>query len=62
MCVCVLIDCVGVRSSHLFGVWRFSERNEPHLLQVVNTKDVATCISIRLASLRSKVPEFWISN
>lgn len=38
--------CVGVRSSHLFGVWRFSERNEPHLLQVVNTKEVATCISI----------------
>lgn len=47
MCVCVLIDCVGVRSPHLCGVWRFSERNEPHLLQVVNTKDVATCISIR---------------
>uniref|UniRef100_A0A671UXC1 Wu:fj64h06 n=1 Tax=Sparus aurata TaxID=8175 RepID=A0A671UXC1_SPAAU len=40
------INCVGVRSPHLCGVWRFSERNEPHLLQVVNTKEVATCISI----------------
>ncbi|XP_044029251.1 TATA box-binding protein-associated factor, RNA polymerase I, subunit C isoform X2 [Siniperca chuatsi] len=38
--------CVGVRSDHLCGVWRFSERNEPHLLQAINTREVATCISV----------------
>ncbi|XP_042337135.1 TATA box-binding protein-associated factor RNA polymerase I subunit C-like, partial [Plectropomus leopardus] len=38
--------CVAVRSHHLCGVWRFSERNEPRLLQVVNTREVATCISV----------------
>ncbi|XP_040012919.1 TATA box-binding protein-associated factor RNA polymerase I subunit C isoform X2 [Xiphias gladius] len=38
--------CVAVRSDHLCGVWRFSERNEPRLLQVVNTREVATCISV----------------
>ncbi|XP_037608414.1 TATA box-binding protein-associated factor RNA polymerase I subunit C isoform X1 [Sebastes umbrosus] len=38
--------CVAVRSDHLCGVWRFSERTEPRLLQVVNTKEVATCISV----------------
>ncbi|XP_029300113.1 TATA box-binding protein-associated factor RNA polymerase I subunit C isoform X2 [Cottoperca gobio] len=38
--------CVAVRSDRLCGVWRFSERNKPHLLQVVNTREVATCISV----------------
>ncbi|KAA8584623.1 hypothetical protein FQN60_008408 [Etheostoma spectabile] len=38
--------CVAVRSDYLCGVWRFSERNEPRLLQVVNTKEVATCINV----------------
>ncbi|KAF1377221.1 hypothetical protein PFLUV_G00198390 [Perca fluviatilis] len=38
--------CVAVRSDHLCGVWRFSERNEPRLLQVVNTREVATCINV----------------
>ncbi|KAM8743873.1 uncharacterized protein taf1c isoform 1-T1 [Acanthopagrus schlegelii] len=38
--------CVGVRSPYLCGVWRFGERKEPHLLEVVNTREVATCISI----------------
>ncbi|KAM9338364.1 TATA box-binding protein-associated factor RNA polymerase I subunit C [Symphorus nematophorus] len=38
--------CVAVRSDHLCGVWRFSEKNEPRLLQVVNTKEVATCLSV----------------
>ncbi|XP_033501972.2 TATA box-binding protein-associated factor, RNA polymerase I, subunit C [Epinephelus lanceolatus] len=38
--------CVAVRSDHLCGVWRFSERDEPRLLQVVNTREVATCISV----------------
>ncbi|XP_026195771.1 TATA box-binding protein-associated factor RNA polymerase I subunit C isoform X2 [Anabas testudineus] len=37
--------CVAVRSDRLCGVWRFNERNEPRLLQVVNTREVATCIS-----------------
>lgn len=39
-------SCVAVRSDHLCGVWRFSERNEPRLLQVINTREVATCISV----------------
>ncbi|GAA6223583.1 TATA box-binding protein-associated factor RNA polymerase I subunit C [Lates japonicus] len=38
--------CVAVRSDRLCGVWRFSERDEPRLLQVVNTSEVATCISV----------------
>ncbi|KAM4719852.1 TATA box-binding protein-associated factor, RNA polymerase I, subunit C isoform 1-T1 [Anableps anableps] len=38
--------CVAVRSDHLCGVWRFSERIEPCLLQVVNTKAAATCVSV----------------
>lgn len=38
--------CVAVRSDHLCGVLRFSESNEPRLLQVVNTKEVATCVSV----------------
>ncbi|XP_034457395.1 TATA box-binding protein-associated factor RNA polymerase I subunit C isoform X1 [Hippoglossus hippoglossus] len=37
--------CVAVRSDHLCGVWRFSEGNDPRLLQVVNTAEVATCVS-----------------
>ncbi|KAJ4926288.1 hypothetical protein JOQ06_008468 [Pogonophryne albipinna] len=38
--------CVAVRSDHLCGVWRFSEGNKPQLMEVVNTKEVATCISV----------------
>ncbi|XP_028274274.1 TATA box-binding protein-associated factor RNA polymerase I subunit C [Parambassis ranga] len=38
--------CVAVRSHYFCGVWRFSETNEPRLLQVVNTKELATCISV----------------
>ncbi|KAM6902318.1 uncharacterized protein taf1c [Xenentodon cancila] len=38
--------CVAVRSDHFCGVWRFSERNKPHLLQVINTNEVATCVNV----------------
>ncbi|KAK5851652.1 hypothetical protein PBY51_023191 [Eleginops maclovinus] len=38
--------CVAVRSDHLCGVWRFSEGNKPQLMEVVNTKEVGTCISV----------------
>ncbi|XP_008294182.1 TATA box-binding protein-associated factor RNA polymerase I subunit C [Stegastes partitus] len=38
--------CVGVRSDYFCGVWKFSERNEPRLLQVVETSEVATCINV----------------
>ncbi|KAI9519260.1 hypothetical protein NQZ68_030792 [Dissostichus eleginoides] len=43
-----LIDncCVAVRSDHLCGVWRFSEGNKPQLMEVVNTKEIATCVSV----------------
>ncbi|XP_062269088.1 TATA box-binding protein-associated factor, RNA polymerase I, subunit C isoform X1 [Platichthys flesus] len=37
--------CVAVRSDHLCGVWRFSEGTDPRLLEVVNTTEVATCVS-----------------
>lgn len=46
------IGCVAVRSNHLCGVWRFGESNEPRLLQVVDTKEVATCINVRLVIIR----------
>ncbi|XP_041825591.1 TATA box-binding protein-associated factor RNA polymerase I subunit C isoform X2 [Melanotaenia boesemani] len=38
--------CVAVRSDHFCGVWRFSETDEPRLLQVVNTNKPATCVSV----------------
>ncbi|KAI3362560.1 hypothetical protein L3Q82_012266 [Scortum barcoo] len=38
--------CVAVRSDRMCGVWRFSEKNGPHLLQVVNTREVATCVNV----------------
>ncbi|XP_054875392.1 TATA box-binding protein-associated factor RNA polymerase I subunit C isoform X2 [Amphiprion ocellaris] len=38
--------CVGVRSDYFCGVWRFSETNEPRLLQVVETAKVSTCINV----------------
>ncbi|KAM4532172.1 TATA box-binding protein-associated factor, RNA polymerase I, subunit C [Fundulus diaphanus] len=38
--------CVAVRSDHLCGVWRFSERKEPSLLQVVSTPAAVTCVSV----------------
>ncbi|TNN53577.1 TATA box-binding protein-associated factor, RNA polymerase I, subunit C [Liparis tanakae] len=37
--------CVAVRSDRLCGVWRVGERNAPRLLQVIDTREVATCIS-----------------
>nr|XP_046231685.1 uncharacterized protein taf1c isoform X2 [Scatophagus argus] len=37
--------CVAVRSDHLCGVWRLSDRNEPRLLQVINAKEAVTCIN-----------------
>lgn len=43
----VFAGCVAVRSDHLCGVWRFSESDKPRLLQVINTTEVATCISAR---------------
>ncbi|XP_069580109.1 TATA box-binding protein-associated factor, RNA polymerase I, subunit C [Brachyistius frenatus] len=46
-CSCLFNDCcVAVRSDHLCGVWRFGEGKEPRLLQVVDTREVATCISV----------------
>lgn len=39
--------CVAVRSDHLCGVWRFSEIEKPRLLQVVNTRELATCVNVR---------------
>ncbi|XP_035523583.1 TATA box-binding protein-associated factor RNA polymerase I subunit C isoform X1 [Morone saxatilis] len=58
--------CVAVRSDRLCGVWRFSETNEPRLLQVVNTKEVATCISVSphvlgevLVASESGVAKLW---
>ncbi|XP_068609197.1 TATA box-binding protein-associated factor RNA polymerase I subunit C [Brachionichthys hirsutus] len=38
--------CVAVRSDYFCGVWHFSESNKPRLLQVVSTKEVATCVSV----------------
>ncbi|XP_072228706.1 TATA box-binding protein-associated factor RNA polymerase I subunit C [Leuresthes tenuis] len=38
--------CVAVRSDHFCGVWRFSERREPRLLQVINSGEVTTCVSV----------------
>ncbi|KAF3702343.1 TATA box-binding protein-associated factor RNA polymerase I subunit C [Channa argus] len=38
--------CVAVRSDYLCGVWRLSEKNVPRLLQVVKTREVATCINV----------------
>ncbi|XP_068429800.1 TATA box-binding protein-associated factor, RNA polymerase I, subunit C isoform X2 [Clinocottus analis] len=37
--------CVAVRSERLCGVWRVGEQNAPRLLQVVDTREVATCVS-----------------
>ncbi|CAN9504705.1 unnamed protein product [Ophioblennius macclurei] len=43
----VLNSClVGVRLDHLCGIWRFSEEEEPHLLEAVNTSELGTCISV----------------
>ncbi|CAK6978006.1 TATA box-binding protein-associated factor RNA polymerase I subunit C [Scomber scombrus] len=38
--------CVAVRSDHLCGVWRLNQSSEPRLLQVINTREVATCVSV----------------
>ncbi|XP_076020057.1 TATA box-binding protein-associated factor RNA polymerase I subunit C [Genypterus blacodes] len=44
---CLLDDCcVAVRSDHLCAAWRFSERSQPTLLQVINTTELATCINV----------------
>nr|XP_061800158.1 TATA box-binding protein-associated factor, RNA polymerase I, subunit C-like [Nerophis lumbriciformis] len=40
------ISCVSLRSDYCCGVWRFSETEEPRLLQVVNTAEVATCVNV----------------
>ncbi|XP_075935802.1 uncharacterized protein taf1c isoform X2 [Anarhichas minor] len=46
-CVSLFNDCcVAVRSDRLCGVWRFAETDKPRLLQVVNTREVATCVSV----------------
>ncbi|KAF6725827.1 TATA box-binding protein-associated factor, RNA polymerase I, subunit C [Oryzias melastigma] len=46
-CTSLFSDCcAAVRSDHLCGVWRFSERNEPRLLQVINTSELSTCINV----------------
>ncbi|KAM9820223.1 TATA box-binding protein-associated factor RNA polymerase I subunit C-like [Neosynchiropus ocellatus] len=37
--------CVAVRSDHFCGVWKYIENRDPCLLQVVNTKEKASCIS-----------------
>nr|XP_020456839.1 TATA box-binding protein-associated factor RNA polymerase I subunit C isoform X2 [Monopterus albus] len=39
-------SCVAVRLDRLCGVWRLSERSEPRLMQVVNTRELATCVSV----------------
>ncbi|XP_028318999.1 TATA box-binding protein-associated factor, RNA polymerase I, subunit C isoform X1 [Gouania willdenowi] len=58
--------CVGVRSDYFCGVWRFNEINDPRLLQVVNTTDVASCISVSphilgevLVASESGVADLW---
>ncbi|XP_037548441.1 TATA box-binding protein-associated factor, RNA polymerase I, subunit C [Nematolebias whitei] len=38
--------CVAVRSDYLCGVWRVSETSGPRLLQVVGTREAATCVSV----------------
>ncbi|XP_034402506.1 TATA box-binding protein-associated factor RNA polymerase I subunit C isoform X2 [Cyclopterus lumpus] len=37
--------CVAVRSDRLCGIWRIGEQSAPRLLQVVDTREVATCVS-----------------
>ncbi|KAJ8007403.1 hypothetical protein DPEC_G00117140 [Dallia pectoralis] len=40
------VECVvGVRSDHLCGAWRVSEKNKPQVLEVVKIKHPATCLS-----------------
>ncbi|XP_033981840.1 TATA box-binding protein-associated factor RNA polymerase I subunit C [Trematomus bernacchii] len=58
--------CVAVRSDHLCGVWRFSEGNKPQLMEVVNTKEVATCICVSphvlgevLVASESEAVDLW---
>nr|XP_061836725.1 TATA box-binding protein-associated factor, RNA polymerase I, subunit C-like [Nerophis lumbriciformis] len=38
--------CVAVRSDHLYGVWKCSEQEEPRLLQVIKSREAATCVSV----------------
>ncbi|XP_038143087.1 TATA box-binding protein-associated factor RNA polymerase I subunit C isoform X2 [Cyprinodon tularosa] len=46
-CGSVLGDCcVAVRSDYHCGVWRFGERKQPCLLQVVDAEAAATCVSV----------------
>ncbi|XP_061590593.1 TATA box-binding protein-associated factor RNA polymerase I subunit C [Cololabis saira] len=59
-------SCVAVRADHFCGVWRFSEGNEPRLLQVINTEEVATCINVSphvmgevLVANESTVASLW---
>ncbi|XP_024917721.1 TATA box-binding protein-associated factor RNA polymerase I subunit C isoform X4 [Cynoglossus semilaevis] len=39
-------SCVAVRLDHLYGVWQINEGIEPRLMQVIDTQDVATCVSV----------------
>ncbi|XP_077593392.1 TATA box-binding protein-associated factor, RNA polymerase I, subunit C isoform X2 [Stigmatopora nigra] len=40
------ICCTAVRSDYYCGVWRFSQMEEPRLLQVLNTAELATCVNV----------------
>ncbi|CAL8318142.1 unnamed protein product [Lota lota] len=45
-CSALLTDCcVAVRSDYMCGVWRFNEVDKPKVLQVIKTKQPATCIT-----------------
>ncbi|XP_029548298.1 TATA box-binding protein-associated factor, RNA polymerase I, subunit C [Salmo trutta] len=37
---------VGVRCDHLCGVWKVNEKNIPKTLEVIQTKQPATCLSV----------------
>ncbi|XP_062340208.1 TATA box-binding protein-associated factor, RNA polymerase I, subunit C [Osmerus eperlanus] len=57
---------VGVRSDHMCGVWMVSEKDEPKTVEVIQTKEVATCLSISphiqgelLVASESGVTHLW---
>ncbi|XP_046870836.1 TATA box-binding protein-associated factor, RNA polymerase I, subunit C isoform X2 [Hypomesus transpacificus] len=57
---------VGVRSDYTCGVWMVSEKNEPKTVEVIQTKEVATCLSISphiqgelLVASESGVAHLW---
>lgn len=49
---CWIAACVAVRLDHLYGVWQINEGIEPRLMQVIDTQDVATCVSVRWVKLK----------